>query len=71
MVYSLKDIYGLQASSVLSTTEQTIAETEEQDSYINSDTIITEDGRKEVGKNKIFGAILLFVGVLVLVHFLQ
>ena len=69
MTYSLKDIYGVGKN--MTTTEKTIVENEEQESYVDSETVTTKDVRKVVDKNLILGSVLMLVGLLVLMHFLD
>lgn len=70
--YSMVDIYGLGTSSTLSTTEQTIPEDEEN---LDFNENITDDtnGKKKLssGNSKIWGAILLFIGITVILHFID
>ena len=71
MIYSIKDMYSGLPAAQMSTMEQTIPEGIEEEKYIDSETIINVEGNREViDKNTIWGAILLTIGVLVLVHFI-
>jgi hypothetical protein len=70
--YSFKDIYGEPLpGGMLSTTEQTIPEEEEREEYNEQ---ISENGAGQktvVDKNVIFGAVALFVTLLVLLNFIE
>ena len=71
MVYSLKDMYSGLPASQMSTIEQTIPEAIEEEKYIDTETVVNAEGQREVmDKTTIWGAILLFIGVMVLVHFI-
>jgi hypothetical protein len=71
MVYSIKDMYSGMPASQMSTIEQTIPEGVEEEKYLDSETVVNAEGNREVmDKNTIWGAILLTIGVLVLVHFI-
>lgn len=71
LAYSLSDIYP-RTSSVLTTTEQTIPESDEEKQYFDSDTITNDNGKKEIlNKTTVWGAILLFIGLLILLHFME
>jgi hypothetical protein len=71
MVYSMKDMYSGLPTAQMSTIEQTIPEGVEEEKYITSETVTNAEGQLEViDKNTIWGAILLTIGVLVLVHFI-
>lgn len=71
MVYSMKDLYAGLPAGQMSTIDQTIPESIEEDKYITSETAVNAEGQREVvDKNTIWGALLLTIGVLVLVHFI-
>lgn len=71
LTYSLRDIYPNSATALMKTAEQTIPEPDEEEHYIDTETVTNNNGQLEVlDKSTIWGAILLLVGVLVLIHFM-
>jgi hypothetical protein len=71
MTFSFADMYPGSKSNQAATAEQTIPEVSENESY--QDTVSTNaDGmKKNVSQSEIFGALALFVGLLVVLHFLE
>ena len=71
MNYSMSDMYPNTPNSQLPTSSQTIAEGEENQFYTDN-TVEDNDGMKTtVDKEMILGAIVLFIGVLVTLHFME
>jgi hypothetical protein len=71
MTYSLKDLYGGGLSSTLATSENTIPEDTENQHYADN-TAENDQGMKvKVDKKMIWGAVLLFVGVMILMDIID
>jgi hypothetical protein len=66
--FAMADLYP--GDNLISTSDSTIPEAEENAHYNNA-TVDTDTGVQVVPKNQILGAILLFVGVMVIIHFLK
>jgi hypothetical protein len=67
--YAFADVYPTMASSVMTTTEQTIPEGDEREHYMDTSTVVNEDGQREVlDKNNLWIALAIFVVVLFLLH---